>query len=358
MKVRVHPADEWGCGHYRIIWPAQALRAQGHDVDIVPPGADPGLAGTVIGSRVMDLHIAPHAEADVYVFQRPTHVLHLQLVQLLRAAGRTVVVDMDDDLTCISPKNAVFHMLNPAQSPHNNWRHATEACAAASLVTVSTVELQRRYGFARSRILRNCIPKAMLAVRGDPNAEPIWGWAGALGSHADDLPLLGAAVAALRRTGVGFMVVGPQEGTGRALGLSEDPPATGPVPIDQWAASIARLRVGAAPLGDTRFNRAKSWLKPLEYAAVGVPWVGSNLAEYRELAQLGAGQLVGQRARDWTAAVRRLMTDDAAWVEASQRCRAVAARVTIEEHAWRWWETWEAARQLDLGRPASIAAAP
>src|SRR5690606_28606720 len=37
MKIYVYPADEYGCGYYRLIWPAQALQAQGHDIQIVMP---------------------------------------------------------------------------------------------------------------------------------------------------------------------------------------------------------------------------------------------------------------------------------------------------------------------------------
>lgn len=299
------------------------------------------------------MYDATIADADVFVFQRVTSRTLLNLVVGLRQRGRTVVVDMDDDLSCITPKNAAWRGLHPRLSPDNNWQHAQSACDVASLVTVSTPELQRRYGVARSRVLRNCIPRHFLMVP-RPAAAQVWGWAGSLHSHPDDLPIVGRSVVELTRQGHEFMVIGRPDGTGRALGLPADPPATGHVEFEDWAAAVAQLRVGVAPLGDTRFNAAKSWLKPLEYAAVGVPWVGSDRAEYRALAALGAGTVVGDRARDWTRAVRQLLTDSHAWEEASEACRALAARLTVEEHAWRWMETWEAAYNLDRGRLPAV----
>jgi glycosyltransferase involved in cell wall biosynthesis len=334
-----------GTIRYRLIWPALALAEQGHDIEIVDL------------ARPTAIFDATIAEADVFVFQRVTNITLLNLVRGLRARGRTVVVDMDDDLTCISPNNPAWTMLHPARSPNNNWQHARDACDAASLVTVSTPELQRRYGMARSRVLRNCIPARFLTVP-RPDVPPVWGWGGSLHSHPEDLPLVGSAVAELQRQGHQFLIVGRPDGTGKALGLPANPAATGHVEFEDWAAAIARLRVGVAPLGATRFNTAKSWLKPLEYAAVGVPWVGSDRAEYRALHQLGIGQVVGDRSRDWVRAVRRLMTDDNAWLDASEACRALAARMTIEEHAWRWLETWEVAWGVDHGyRPTGAVSA-
>lgn len=333
-------------GHYRLIWPAEVLRDQGYDVDVVRPGVASGIGGTMVNDELVSVHIDSGADADVFVFQRPTNQVLVELIRILRQRGRTVVIDMDDDLTCIHPKNAAFSMLHPKLSPRNNWQHAQEACRIASLVTVSTPELQRKYGTQRSRVLRNCIPARFLEIP-RPDVELTWGWAGALHSHPDDLPLIGGAVAELNRLGYEFRIVGYTEGTGRALGLSSDPKGTGRVEFDDWASELSRLAVGVAPLTGTKFNVAKSHLKPLEYASLGVPWVGSDRAEYRALYNFGAGFVVGDRTRDWVRTVRRLLDDDALRTEASEACRAVAAQLTIEQHAWRWMETWEFARELD-----------
>jgi hypothetical protein len=51
--------------------------------------------------------------------------------------------------------------------------------------------------------------------------------------------------------------------------------------------TISRYAVGMAPLRDTQWNNAKSWIKPLEFAAVGVPVVCSPSREYVRLLEEG-----------------------------------------------------------------------
>lgn len=344
MKVCVFPADAWGCGSYRLIWPAQTLSAQGYDVHIVMPGETSGLHGNWIDGELQGVIV--DNDADVFVFQRVTARPLAQLIVFLLKQGRTVVVDMDDDLTNIHPSNPAFRMLHPKTSPHNNWQHASNACRNATLVTVSTPELQRRYGQQRSRVLRNCVPRSFIDLPRREPAEPTWGWAGAVHSHPDDLPMIAGAVQSLRSS---YLTVGYSEGTGKALGLPEDPPATGRIEFADWSRALQSISVGVAPLADTKFNEAKSWLKPLEYAAVGVPWVASDRAEYRELWNVSGGEggfLVGDRTRDWIRPLKRLLTDDAFRRETGEAGRTAAAKMTIEEHAWRWMETWQLAYEL------------
>jgi len=352
MRVKVYPADKWGCGHYRMIWPGQALTDQGYDSEVILPGEASGIGGVILSGRIATITDQTD-DVDVFVFQRPTNILAYDLIRLLRGRGKAVVVDMDDDLTCIHPSNAAFRMLHPKWSPSNNWRIATEACKLATLVTVSTPQLMERYSkYNNARILRNCVPERFLKIERPDDLEPHWGWAGALQSHPDDLPLLGVTASILQKEGFPFRIIGPPDGTGRALGLDRDPEGPGTVEFDDWMDHVATLAVGAAPLADTAFNRSKSWLKPLEYAAVGVPFVASNTSEYRSLQELGGGFVVPNKSRAWTSVVRRLLVNDAFRTEHSEAARAMAAQFTIEEHAWRWWETWEGAWRLNQGLPA------
>lgn len=330
-------------GHYRLIWPAQELQRQGYDVEIVMPGDPSGLFAIRDGDRLRSVQVG--RDADVYVFQRPTNVFLVQLMEHLINEGKTVVVDMDDDLTCIHPDNAAFAMLHPARSPKNNWHHAQRACRLATLVTVSTPELQTRFGKERSRVLRNCVPRRFTELERPLRDERIWGWPGAVHSHPDDVPILAGAVQQLRDN---FLVVGYPEGMGKALGLPEDPRATGRVEFQYWSQGLLNLDVGAAPLADSRFNRGKSYLKPLELASVGCPWVASDIGEYRVLHNLcpEAGVLVDQRTRSWVKALKRFLTDDSAWQETSEAARSIARLLTFEEHAWHWAETWQLAHEV------------
>jgi hypothetical protein len=114
------------------------------------------------------------------------------------------------------------------------------------------------------------------------------------------------------------------------------------------------MDVGIVPLEDTDFNAAKSRLKGLEMAAVGVPFVASPRDEYQRLHRLGAG-LLADRPRDWRRHLTRLVRDGDYREELADRGRAVAAAETYENHADRWWAAWQRAadnRTKSKGRAA------
>jgi hypothetical protein len=113
----------------------------------------------------------------------------------------------------------------------------------------------------------------------------------------------------------------------------------------EWPSAVARLGIGIAPLADTRFNACKSWLKPLEMSALGVPWVASPRAEYERLHRRGAGALAGTPNR-WYKELARLRASSALRAERAEAGRAVADELRLARHAWRWLEAWSRAREL------------
>lgn len=349
MRVYCYPADEWGCGSYRVIFVAEALRAQGHDVTLRLPSEGSGLSGLVSAGRRLVRVFAPD-DADVMVLQRPTSTILAQAVPKLRERGIAVVVDVDDDLANIHPANPAWAMLHPKRNPLNNWANVALACRQASLVTVSTPALVKRYGaHGRVRVLRNHVPERYLQVPRPPDRErPAVGWPGSLHSHPDDLRPAAGALGRLAREGWPVHVVGSGEGIAREIGTDRYTSA-GVVEFADWPRSVAELDVGVAPLADTVFNAAKSWLKPLEMAAVGVPWVASGLPEYAALARLGGGT-VARRDRDWWRDLNALLRDDGLRAERSAEAREVAGTLTVEGHAWRWAEAWQAAHEVEHPR--------
>lgn len=357
MKVYVYPADAAGCGHYRLIWPALALAKQGHDVTVIPPSSRHGISGEFdrASGRLVNVQIPP--DADAIVMQRISLDPLAQAVRLLREQKRPVgvIVDMDDDLRAIHPSNPAFAALHKRGGRKEHTAdNAMTACMHATLVTVSTPALLPIYApHGRGLVLPNRVPAGYLDIPHDPARNAI-GWPGSVHSHPVDLHEVGAAVARLLREGAAeYFGVGPPEDLGRALMLPHDPPVTGSLSLEQWPYGLAQIGVGIAPLADTEFNRSKSWLKPLELSAVGVPWVGSPRAEYARLhRETGAGVLARNRG-DWYRQIKRLVVDDAWRLEQSIAARAGAAANTVESHAWRWWEAWtEAAMTAKRAAPA------
>lgn len=351
------PADRWGCGSFRMIWPGEALAAAGHDVQVARQGER--LRLVMERDTVKDVLV----DADVVVLQRVTHAWMAQAVAVMRAKGVTVVVDVDDDLNSIHPHNAAWGQMHPSnegrlatngQVHRHSWRNLSAACRAATLVTVSAPALLPVYAaHGRGVVLHNYLPNQYYGLPREDS--DVIGWPGSFHSHPNDPEVVGSAVARLVDEGASFVMRGDPSGAGKALGLSADPPGGG-VPIEEWPAAVASLGVGIAPLADTRFNAAKSWLKPLEMSAAGVPWVASPRAEYVRLHKMGAGVLA-DRPRVWYRELKRLHQSAALRQELSLAGRQVAEQLRLRDNAWRWQEAWSRAYEVQQATPKAAVPA-
>lgn len=358
MKVVVYPADRWGCGSFRMIWPGEQCAAAGHGVHVVEQDQR-SVRLVMERDTVRDVLVDG---VDVVVLQRVTHAYMAQAVSVLRAKGVAVVVDVDDDLSAIHPSNPAWAMHHPGnegrrmaggQVNRHSWRNLAAACRDASLVTVSTpalLDVYARHG--RGVVLPNYLPDHYYGL---PRTDSdVLGWPGSFHSHPNDPEAVGGAVARLVDEGAEFVMRGDPAGAGKAFGLGADP-AGGGVPIEAWPRAVASLGVGIAPLADTRFNAAKSWLKPLEMSAAGVPWVASPRAEYARLHAMGAGVLA-DRPRTWYRELKRLRESAALRAELSEAGRAVAEQLRLRDHAWKWADAWSHAYELQQATPRSRVA--
>lgn len=341
MRVTLAPADRYGCGHYRLIYPATAL---GDDIDVEYVTGFPTRKSRT-SQRILEL--LP-LNTDVVVLQRAMSADLLTLIPMMQAQGIAVVVDIDDDFSCLHHRHPARAPLHPRFSAQSNWRILQRACAAADMVTVSTPALAQRYG-ARGHavVLPNCVPQALLRVPRDVDTARciVYGWAGYLATHPDDLTVTRGGVAqALDKTpGSRFLVVGPGEGVANELGLVDDVvDATGHVAFADYPQAVAKIGVGIVPLRASKFNEAKSYLKGLEYAALGIPFVASPTAEYAKLAEDHVGLLADERPRDWSRKLTYLSNPDHAAEWSSQGRAVIRESHTYETNAWRWAEAWEA----------------
>lgn len=379
MRVLAYPADDYGCGFHRVIAPCEVLRAQGHDVTVVT--ADQRAlriaydAGQVVNVEVPE-------GIDVVVFQRVTDRRLLDVITWLRRHGIAVVVDVDDDLSAIDPGNPAFIFLDPNRAKHetqealrlgqlkpeqanqayallsrkyqNTWLNLVEACRRATLVTVSTAGLLRRYAaHGRAVVLENLVPDHYLDI--EHIDSDVIGWPAALHSHPNDPAVVGNAISRLVYDGAIFTTIGESLGVGAAFGLRDEPGGGEAVTLQAWPTALSKIGIGIAPLADTLFNSRKSWLKPLEMSAVGVPWVASPRAEYTRLHARGAGLLVA-KPKDWYRTLRSLLDEPARRQDLAAAGREVAEQLRLSYHAWRWVDAWQHALELQHG--PQLASAP
>lgn len=352
MRILVCPADRNACGMYRIVWPAEILRAQGHHVEILPEGANLLTGYFQNGPRGALTKIEMKHDCDVVVLQRCMQREFAEAIPLMQDQGIAVVVELDDDFARVPAQNIAYQAANPGMNPQRNWEWLQKACMAADLVTCSSGALAHRYApHGRVAVLNNCIPESYFAeqharvLRGDqwtPRRRVRVGWSGSVQTHPGDLDVTRGGVGrAVEANGARFHVIGTGIGVGAALDIHEGS-KTGWVELTDYPRELARLDVGIVPLKASAFNRAKSWLKGLEMAAVGVPFVASCTPEYERLAKLGAGRLAA-KPKDWEREVSKLIRDRTFREDQADLGREVARTLTIEANAWRWLAAWSEA---------------
>jgi len=369
MKVVCYPSDDYGCGSYRIIWPAEVLKAAGHDVTVVRQ-QDRNIRITMKDGNVHSVDI--NKDIDVVIFQRTTDRRLLPVISYLRNIGIAVIIDIDDDLSSIHPHNPAWVELDPnralrevkaavasgrikqnkagqihamlnSQYTHS-WNNLKEACHLATLVTVSTPGLVTRYGGPdKCHVLFNYIPEWYLNV--EHKDDTIIGWPAALHSHPDDPSAVGNSISRVMDEGNSFRCIGDLDGVMKTFGMNQIPECIESVSIEDWPYELAKLGIGIAPLSETLFNQRKSWLKPLELSACGVPWVASPRNEYRRLHNMGAG-ILAEKPKIWYRELKQLTNDKQKRKELSEAGRNVASQLCIENHAWRWMEIWEKAMNI------------
>lgn len=310
--------------------PAAAVAAVEHSVEVVVQDEnDPGQPDPT--------------EFDVVVMHNCMWPQLVTAIHELQALGVAVVVDLDDDVDRV-PVGNMAHGV--ARGLHNDCLHA--AVQACDVLTVSTPRLLS-YAPDKAVLLRNCAPADWLDWPRFTGPATV-AWSGGLAWHAGDLETTRGGVArAVRDTGAGVNVVGWGVGVPQALQLDPDTffTETGWVDFDGYPDWLAKATVGIAPLVNTPFAQAKSWLKPLEFTALGVPVVATGQhAEYAALARSLPAIRLAFNGRGWAREVRFWLEHPEEAKVAVEASRQVIARdLTYEVNAWRWCEAWDTARK-------------
>jgi glycosyltransferase involved in cell wall biosynthesis len=322
LKVRVYPQDD-SSGHYRLALPMRAVAAHGHDVAQGVPG------------QVDD-------DTDVVVIHRPIKPEHPGMIRLLREHGIAVLVDMDDDFDSISPRHQSYAYYQDRR------RYAHECCELADLVTCATRALIERYGYGHGLHIPNYIPASLFEVRPKLAHREVWvGWTGSMAAHPDDPAATRGALATVLGPGAEFAHIGRSDGVAQAFGLRKPMLRSGQVPLADYEALYACLDVAVVPLAQSPFNDAKSWLKGLQAAALGIPFVASPTADYRRLYALGAGLLARTR-KDWVRHLTRLIRDPVYRRIVADAGSRVARELTIERNWTQWAVAYRLAAQAVL----------
>lgn len=319
MKIAFWYADEQACGHYRMKYPAAALRAAGHDVRVT-----------------QTMSAADAVEQDVTVCQRIVTRDAADMMELAAAEGATLVYEADDLLWGLDVSNPAYPLFG-APSVQANMDRAVRACRA---VTVSTEpladEFLQRYPDKDVHVLPNRVPDHMLTMEQLRHDEPVQRvlWAGSP-THARDM--VNDVRYGLRRAMQTDLVRFTSMGADYRKQLKV-PGAYVPWDEDlrEFHYSLRSYDIGLAPLEPTRFNASKSGLKALEYQAAGVVPVCSRSKAYDGIVTDGHDGFLCGTSAQWQTALRSLVHDEDLREEMRGRGLAHTASRTYGANV-DWW---------------------
>lgn len=323
-------ADSAGCQWYRIRTPLYAL--------------------TELGRRCSFGRYLPRSSPRVLIGQRVSNPGPSRLWQELsaRADRPRLVYELDDDLFHIDPENTKAYAFFSAPEIQANIKANIEA---ADAVTVSTWALavavdEEIPGHPPMHVVPNYLP-ALPLVTGDDaltNAfavgdravagQTVIGWAGS-GTHSRDWQEHGDQIwRGAQRSGallsaIGSVPAGMGHRSVRALPWFNSLP-------DYYAAVARSFDIGVAPLAATLFNRSKSPIKVMEYGALGIPAVASDVGPYADYIEHGVDGFLVRRPHEWAQFLRILVHDLGARQEIAGAAHRKAETMQIDRHIDEW----------------------
>ena len=349
FRVIALRADNSGCAYYRLKEPARAIREKYPEIEI---RIDTGIDVIAHQSKETGETYVEHIKTDVdlIVIQRPLAQWFTPMIEQAHRQGIAVIVELDDDFANVHPKNLVWPSVQPDQQPMSNYEWLREACSLADRVTVSTDALTAYAPHGRVSVLPNYIARRNIGIHplATRDGKPVRvGWSGTIQTHPTDLQVTKPGVnQALRDTGSELVIVGDGVGVRDALGVAKSisMTPTGWVDTDDYMRTLCgAMDIGIVPLEDSQFNAAKSHLKGLEYAACGIPFVASPVAEYRALQEHGIGELAATSG-DWRRLVGRWARNEPLRIATGEAYQSIVReKFTLENHIDQWVNAWRAA---------------
>ena len=300
--------------------PLGELAKHGHDTCVEPAKSDIGADGAdIVVGQLIGGHEFPE-------------VIHRWWRDLYRHSR--LVYELDDDPFEIEWHNPVASAYNKPTS-RDSIQHCIEI---ASLVTASTEPLaeQMRKINPNVVVLKNRIDESVLAIGRPRRDNVVIGWAGG-GSHARDIEVCAHGLRKARDQNSGVEA--------HFIGADFRAAVRRPIRFTGWCATttdyyhLIDFDIGLAPLLPSVFARSKSYIKALEYAALGIPVIASDVEPYRDYVIDGVTGFLVNRDHEWSLRLRDLINDADMRSEMGAKAKSVAAEYTIQ----RGWTEWESA---------------
>jgi glycosyltransferase involved in cell wall biosynthesis len=290
-RIIAYAHDSWASGFYRVKSPLSALAAAGIASVLFLPENQKQLFPTPYEVYKMqaDCLLLHHAFSDL-------QLAHLQ--QFKQQLKLPIIVSLDDLLTEIPDYNPITGKI-----PKDILSKLKTAFKLADQVIVSTDYLATQYRALSNNItvIPNYISEQVWPIHShkhSPRHHLRIGWSGA-GQHQADLAWLAPVVKATKDL-VQWVFFGDKPAQVHPDWIEYHPP----VPFAEYHQVLPSLNldIGIAPLLDNPFNHAKSHLKLLEYGALGLAVICSDLTPY----QSSPAIRLNNNTDEWITCIKRL----------------------------------------------------
>ena len=324
-----------GCAYYRCLLP---MSVAGQRARMGMPAWDP------------DRGFGVKETETTGIFGFSTVVLKLIMdrwapkqIELAKQLGQVIIVDLDDYHEALTPANKAYDATHPEKNKKANREYYEQVIAAADILTVSTPFLLEVYSQRHPNVhmIRNGVNPDQFTSKKPTNRKPVFGWAGATSYRNNDLEQLREWLPDfLEEHDVYFHHAGHQEEApsfAEVTGIPARRVTTSPiVPIADYARGL-QFDVGIVPLNIIPFNKAKSNIKGLEYAASGIPYIATDIEEYRLLHETGVGRLAST-PEVWRIHAEALLDYSTRKKEAAIANAIVRRQWTVQARANEWAE--------------------
>ena len=294
------------CAYIRLLLPLDRAAAAGN-LDIV----------------VADVASAAWYRADIIATQRyaiPDIASADALAAHARATGAKLYYDLDDDLLNIPRDHPDAAVLRPkAKMVQRMLRHADRV-----LVSTSTLADRLRKHRNDAVVVGNAIDERLWGTspplrRDGPHQGPVRILCMGTSTHDADFAMIEPALARLAdafggRVQIDMLGFSSRKNLPpwvRRLGMPPTASASYPGFVN-WITHQPAWDIGLVPLVDNAFNRCKSALKTLDFGALGLALLASDVTVYRGSVADGAGGMLVPNTEDaWYLALCRLVRDTA-----------------------------------------------
>ena len=372
--------SEWNCSHWRCHLLSNGINYAHHK----DPVLFPHTAKMYELTSAMDYH-NPQVQkligaADIVVFQR--NVLWegvWDAIDYWRALGKICVVDLDDHYPEIPPSNPAHNswilnsgnmdpdpierlkiglskvdgLIAPSKVILKDWEHIVPGYYWPNYPSLlDWQDIARKAPGQNDLIITSKQDESppKVEVRPDSAGKVVIGWGGSL-SHIDSFVysgvIEGMALLMEENKDVIFKFCGnddrmkflldrlPEDQLYRQVGVT----------AKDWPHVVATFDIGIAPMdmrpvpastgnehGEYSYDERRSWLKLVEYACGGVPFVATDCASYKDLAR--HGKMVENTPEAWRDALRSRVDGIQHFYDEAMAARPNnLKRLTIENNA-------------------------